>query len=126
MKRFVLAAAIAALSFPALAGEGLICEGEGIKTHFPMAGGVGFHFLGAVIDVNGKVWSTDPAQGIPIMPAEAFSGEYRIEIDFSDQNAEQVVAMIRLFWAEEESDPVYGGLLHIPGEGAWPITCGWG
>jgi len=26
-------------------------------------------------------------------------------------------------WAEDESDPVYGGTLSVIGKGAWAITC---
>lgn len=126
MKRIVLAAAFAALSLPALAGEGLMCSGEGVETHFPMGGGVGFILLGAVIDVNGDVLSTDPAQGTEIRVSQAFSGNHRLEIDFADPNFEQVVAEVRLFWTEEESDPVYGGTLKIIGKGAWAISCDWG
>lgn len=126
MKRILLAALLATLPLPALAGEGLMCFGEGINVHLPMAGGVGFMPLGAVIDVNGTVFSTDPAQGTEIGVSEAFSGNHRIQIDFADANYENVVAELRLFWTEEESDPVYGGTLKIVGLGAWAVHCGWG
>jgi hypothetical protein len=44
-------------------------------------------------------------------------------IDLANESYETVVAKIRVFWAEEESDPVYGGILSIIGKGAWAITC---
>ena len=129
MTRIVLAVAFAALSVPALAGEGLMCSGDGVETHFPVGGGVGFGLLdGSTITLDGAVaYASDPAAGgIAIQVSEAFSGNHRIEIDFADPNMEQVLAEIRLFWTEEESDPVYGGTLKIPGRGAWAISCGWG
>jgi hypothetical protein len=126
MNRLLLATALASLSFPSVAGEGLMCFGEGINVHLPMAGGIGLSPLGAVIDVNGDVWSTDAAQGTEIRVSEAFSGNHRIEIDFADPEYQQVVGELRLFWTEEESDPVYGGTLKIVGKGAWAVYCGWG
>lgn len=128
VKHLLLATAIGLFSLPALAGEGMMCSGEGVETHFPMAGGVGFNLLGATIDVGGEVvFATDPSLGgTEIGVAAAFSGNHRIAIDFADANYEQIVAEVRLFWTEEESDPVYGGTLKIPGKGAWAISCGWG
>lgn len=129
MKRIVLAALLAVLSLPAVASEAFFCEGEGVETHFPMAGGVAFAVMeGTTISIDGTVaYSSDTSLGgIQISAAEGFSGNHRIEMDFTDVDYMEVVAEVRLFWTEEESDPVYGGILRIPGRGTWPISCQWG
>ena len=59
-------------------------------------------------------------------PAQSASLDNRLYLDFADPNYEGVLVEIRLFWAEEETDPIYGGTLRIAGHGAWPISCGMG
>lgn len=129
MKRILLAASLLSLSLPAAAGEGFMCWGEGVETHFPIVAGVAFGIMeGSTITIDGTVaYSSDPSLGgIQVAPAEAFSGNHRVEVDFTDVDYQEVLAEVRLFWTEEESDPVYGGTLRIPGRGAWAISCGWG
>ena len=48
----------------------------------------------------------------------------RLYLDFTDENYATIIVEIRLFWAEEETDPVYGGVLRIAEHGVWPISCG--
>jgi hypothetical protein len=126
MNGIILAVALSAVSLPALAGEGLMCSGDGVDVHIPMAAGVGINPLGVVIEANGAVWSSDKAKGTEIQVSQAFSGNHRIEIDFADAEYQQVVVQLRLFWTEEESDPVYGGTLKIAGTGVWAVSCDWG
>ncbi|MBI4922510.1 MAG: hypothetical protein HY834_12235 [Devosia nanyangense] len=124
MKRLIVSAAFAALAAPAMAGGGFMCSGEGVEAMFPLGGGAGFSLLEAEIRAKGKIWSTVARPDvIEIAVSQAFSGNHRIAFDLTDPNMQQVVAEIRLFWTEEESDPVFGGTLKMPGEGAWAIAC---
>jgi hypothetical protein len=130
MKLVAFACAILALSSaPSFAGFGLFCEGpEGISANIPLGGGVGLHPLGAEIKVGTSTWTTEEgvANTIQIIPAQSASVDNRLYLDFADPNYEGVVAEIRLFWAEEETDPIYGGTLRVAGQGAWAISCGMG
>jgi hypothetical protein len=112
----------------ASAGEGLFCEGEGIDIHVPMAAGPGLIPLSAVIKAGGKTWTTTEgaADTIQIWPAQSASTDNRLYVDFTDANYAAIIVQIRLFWAEEETDPVYGGVLRIAEHGAWAISCGFG
>lgn len=121
-------ATIAILAFgfasAAHAGEGYICEGEGVTAHFPLGPSVGLSLLGAKIEANGDKFSTEASAGVTeIAISQAMADGHRIAIDFTNPGHETLVGKIRLFWAEEESDPVYGGILSIIGKGAWAITC---
>jgi hypothetical protein len=121
-------AIIAVLAFgfasAAHAGEGYMCEGEGVTAHFPLGASIGLSLLGAEIEAGGEKYATDTAAGATeIAVSQAMADGNRIAIDFTDPSYETLVAKVRLFWAEEESDPVYGGILSIAGKGAWAITC---
>ena len=123
MKRILLAAALLLASSTAFAGEGYMCEGEGVNIHIPLGASVGLSPLGVTIEINGEVYSTDPSLGTPVVVSQAMSEGNKVMIDLANESYEAVVARIRVFWAEEESDPVYGGILALVGKGAWPITC---
>lgn len=129
MRKPILAALAVLATTPAFAGEGLFCSGrDGVEIHVPLGAGPGLSALSAEIKAAGKVWTTAEgvADTIQIIPAQSASVDNRLYLDFADPNYEGVVAEIRLFWAEEETDPVYGGVLRIADHGVWPISCGMG
>ena len=84
--------------------------------------------LGAEVKAAGGTWTTEAgvAGTIQIAPAQAAAIGDQFVLDFADPNYEAILIEVRLFWAMEESDPVYGGVLRIAGQGAWPISCGMG
>jgi hypothetical protein len=126
-KLIALTAALLALStVPAFASFGLMCEGpDGITANVPLGAGVGLTPLGAEIKVGSKTWTTEAgvAGTTQILPAQGAAVDSRLYLDFSDADVATILVEIRLFWAEEETDPVYGGTLRIAGQGAWPISC---
>jgi hypothetical protein len=133
MRKLTLAALAAATlglsAAPASASFGLFCEGpDGVTANVPLGAGMGLTPLGAEIKAAGTTWTTEAgvAGTIQVVPAQSAALDTRLYLDFADPNYEGVVAQIRLFWAEEESDPVYGGTLRIAGHGVWPISCGMG
>ena len=81
--------------------------------------------LALTMDANGKQWATKPEDGATaILIAQAFSDDEGMKIDISDENAERIIARLRVSHAHEEgAEPVFAGTLHIPGVGAWPVTC---
>ena len=125
MKRIAtIAVLVFGLASAAHAGEGYMCEGEGVTAHFPLGASIGLSLLGAEIEAGGEKFATDATAGATqIAVSQAMADGNRIAIDFTNPSYETLVAKVRLFWAEEESDPVYGGTLSIIGKGAWAITC---
>jgi len=119
---------LAMAAAPALAGEGLFCHGEGIEIEVPLGGAAGLSPLSAVIRASGKIWTTEEGKTdtIQIWPAQSAAADKRLYIDFTDSDYAAIVVQIRLFWAEEETDPVYGGVIRIADHGVWPISCGMG
>ena len=91
-----------------------------------MGAGPGLSPLSATIKAAGKTWATGAgkADTIEISPAQYASVDNRLYLDFTDENYAAIIVEIRLFWAEEETDPVYGGVLRIAEHGVWPISCG--
>lgn len=133
MRKLILAgiaglAFAAASALPAQASVGLFCHGTYIDIEIPLGGAAGLNPLSATIRAAGTIWTTEEgvAGATPIVPAQSASVDNRLYLDFSDPNLEGIIVEIRLFWAEEETDPVYGGTLRIAGHGAWAISCGMG
>ena len=118
----------AASAMSASAGEGLFCQGKGIEIEVPMGAGPGLYPLSAIIKAAGKTWTTaeGKADTIQIWPAQSASSDNRLYLDFTDNDYVAIIVQIRLFWAEEETDPVYGGVVRIAENGVWPISCGMG
>jgi hypothetical protein len=125
MRALVAAVAAALVAGPAVAGEGLICDGpEGVSVTIALGGGVGAAPLGATIEANGKTLATDAGVGTPVVIAKAFAGESRYLYDFADTNQETILAEVRLFFAHVDGfEPALGGTLRVVGVGAWPIAC---
>ena len=115
-------------ALPSHAGEGLFCHSDDIDIQVPMGGAVGLIPLAATIKAAGKTWTTEEgrADTIQIWPAQSASTDNRLYIDFTDADYAAIIVEIRLFWAEEETDPVYGGVIRIADHGVWPISCGMG
>jgi hypothetical protein len=122
------ATALALSAVPSHAGEGLFCHSDDIDIQVPLGGAVGLNPLAATIKAAGKTWTTEEgrADTIQIWPAQSASTDNRLYIDFTDADYAAIIVEIRLFWAEEETDPVYGGVIRIADHGVWPISCGMG
>ena len=112
---------------PALATENIICSSADQKAALSFLVGTtpGLAPLALTMDANGKQWATKPEGGATaILIAQAFSDDEGLKIDISDDNAERIIARLRVSQAHEEgAEPVFAGTLHIAGVGAWPVTC---
>lgn len=128
MYRLIAASAfIAALALPVYAGEGLACtNGQGVDVHLPLAAAPGFELLdGVEIKVGDAMWSTDAARtgGTPIMAGQSFGDDETLRADFYDENAERVVAKLRLAVGAWGDEPVIAGILWLEEAGAFTVTC---
>ncbi|WP_119392410.1 hypothetical protein [Taklimakanibacter lacteus] len=112
----------------ALATENIICSSADEKAAMGFVVGTtpGLSPLSLTMDANGKSWATKPeGSQIGILVAQAFSDDDVLQIDIADDNAEQIIAKLRVTRAHEYGqEPIAAGTLHIVGVGAWPVICG--
>ena len=129
MRTLAIAALLALLAGPALAGEGLICDGpDGLHADVPLGGGPGLLVLSGDIKANGKRWTTEGgvAGTTQIVAWSAAAIDDRMYIDFADATGAITLIRIRLFRAGIEDAGAVAGLIDIAGERAWPISCEFG
>ena len=122
----VLAALVLGTS-SARATENIICSSADQKAAMGFVVGTtpGLNPLSLTMDANGKSWATKPEGGATaILIAQAFSDDEGMKIDITDDNAERIIAKLRVTRGHDEgSEPVTAGTLMIVGEGAWPVIC---
>jgi hypothetical protein len=120
-------AAIALSTSCAMATENIICSSADQKAAMGFVVGTtpGLNPLSLTMDANGKSWATKPEGGATaILVAQAFSDDEGMKIDITDDNAERIIAKLRVTRGHDEgSEPVMAGTLMIVGEGAWPVIC---
>ena len=81
------------------------------------------------IVANGAKWSTEAGGGATVITrGQAFDTADQIWIDMTDEQVNEIIARLRLFKAmddggEEDAVPVIGGILAMPGVGAWAVSC---
>lgn len=132
MKRLVAALGIlGALALPAQATEWVDCSDGGKVNFRVLLGAMEVIAVNTIeIEVDGKRWSTAGGDGVtPITKGQAFETADQMWIDVTDENVNAVVARLRLFKAHEDgsdgTEPfdATGGILHMPGVGAWAVSC---
>ena len=113
---------------PARATGGVYCEGardEKIAVLLTVGRVPGFAVVEARIGAGDQDWAMHGRDGATeiVLLQGAVVGD-QIIADFGDPNYENVVASLRLTQAEDEDGmSVAGGVLSIPGVGAWPVVC---
>ena len=82
------------------------------------------------ISADGKQWSTKPDAGMTkVEVGQAFETGDQMWIDVMSEGMGGIVARLRLFTAHEEPEgegepfDATGGILHMPGVGAWAVSC---
>jgi|GEM_PF-1271578 len=120
-------AALVSFASTALATENIICSSADEKAAIGFLVGTtpGLSPLSLTMDANGKSWATKPeGKQTAILIAQAFSDDEGMKIDITDDDAERIIAKLRVTRGHDEgSEPVTAGTLMIVGEGAWPVTC---
>jgi hypothetical protein len=128
MKQTILAAAaVLALSAPAMATEWIYCGDAADEVQIGLLAGH-FQFLDisrANLRVGEEQWSTNPdlEPGTPISTGQHYGGDNQLLVDLTDVNSEEVLAELRVFTADEGDYYVQGGILRVPGRGAWVVSC---
>ncbi|SFZ82595.1 hypothetical protein SAMN02983003_1166 [Devosia enhydra] len=125
MRPIGVLAALLALCAPATAGQGLMCEGQDLTVHIPLAGIAGIVPLGAEIEAEGRRWSMDGPPGAALLVAgQSYGTGDAIRIDLRDDDGAEVRVRLRLF-SVDGGDAV-GGVVEIVGTGAWAVACSFG
>jgi hypothetical protein len=121
------AAAMMLFAGPALATENITCSSPDKKASLSFLVGTtpGLSPLALTMAANGKQWATKPeGSATAILIAQAFSDDEGMKIDMTDDNAEAIIAKLRVTLAHDYgSEPVFAGTLLIIGAGAWPVIC---
>jgi hypothetical protein len=126
MRRGALAALALLLAVaPASASGGLACSGEGAAIELMLGRLPVLAVVDARIAVGADNWVTSPhlGEGTTITVGQAFGDGKTIAVDITDEIVNEIVARLRLFLSDSGDAPVIGGVLEMPGVGAWVVSC---
>jgi len=128
MRSLAAAALLVCLATPAQASMWINCSDAGGEASFDYLIGTvpALSIVALTVSAGETVWASDVAYGPgePIAVGQAFEDERMILIDALDPAMTGRIAALRLFKAEEGDAPmVLAGTLHIPGHGAWAVSC---
>lgn len=132
MKQLLAAGALfISMVMPAQATEWMDCSGGEKVNIRVLLGAMDVIAVDTVeIEVNGKKWSTRAGEGVTLITkGQAFETPGDLWIDVTDENVNLIVAKLRVFKAfedgSENGEPydAKGGTLHMPGIGAWAVSC---
>lgn len=132
MKQLLAAGAmLVGLVLPAQATEWVDCSGGENINFRVLLGSMDVIAIDTIeIEVNGKTWSTRGGEGATLITkGQAFETADQMWIDVTDENVNAIIAKLRIFKAFEDGaegvEPLdaKGGTLHMPGIGAWPVSC---
>ncbi len=131
--RQLLAAAVlfTLMALPAQATEWMDCSGGEKVSIRVLLGAMDVIAVDTVeIEVADRKWSTRGGEGVtPITKGQAFETPDQMWIDVTDENVNLIVARLRVFKAFEDGpedgqpSDARGGTLHMPGIGAWAVSC---
>ena len=124
----VLALCLGGVAFPASATEWIDCSDAGHLASFNFLVGTAdvLSVSGMTVTAGKKAWSSQPVYGPgqPILVGQAYEDAETIRVDAMDPGLEAKIAELRLFkTGEADGDVIYGGTLHVPGQGAWAVSC---
>ncbi|MBL8599640.1 MAG: hypothetical protein JNL14_18040 [Devosia sp.] len=126
MRSLILVASLL-LATPALATEWVYCGDAADEASVGLLlGGVEFVNISAVTLRAGTAeWASAEVYGpgAPIAVAQTYMGDDQLVVDLTDDNYNDVLAQLRVYTSEEGEDYVQGGVLRVPGHGAWVVTC---
>jgi len=125
MRRLLAAAVVVAIVTPAGATEWIACTADGDAASANILVGMVdvLSIASANVEAGGKKWATDAEGDAKIIVGQAFEDAETIHVDFTDAGVSAVVAQLRLFKATEGDSDATGGILRVPGVGAWAVSC---
>lgn len=123
---FGLAFLLSAISAPAFATEWASCgsvDGEANINLLMGTGDMG-SIVGITMQIGKEQWSSTPAYGpgASISTGQTFADKGSLLLDLVDDNF-GLLASLHVYKAIEGDYVAAGGILHVPGKGAWSVTC---
>lgn len=123
----IIAGGLGGLATPSLATEWVDCsDAAGAASFSYLAGSLdALSIVGLNVSVGDQVWASDVAYGPgePVAVGQAFATADAVLVDVYTPDMVNLVAQLRLFHAGEGESFAQGGILRIPGHGAWPVAC---
>jgi len=110
---------------PAVATEWIYCGDSADKVSIGVLAG-SFEFLNIsaqTLRVGTEQWSSGETygRGKPLGIAQAYEDAGQLLLDLSSDG--ETVAELRVYMADEGENYVQGGVLRVPGRGAWVVSC---
>jgi len=124
----ILALFLGGAAAPAFATEWIDCSDVGGKASFNFLVGTVdvLSIAGLTVTAGKKAWASQPVYGPgdPILVGQAYEDAETLRVDAVDPGFASKIAELRLFKTSEGTgDTIQAGTLHIPGYGAWAVTC---
>jgi hypothetical protein len=128
MRALLLAAgAMCALAAPAMATEWIYCSDATDYAQIGVLASLGgpFGYSRGTLRVGNENWSMMPdvEPGTAIMGLDSYADDNQLYVKFADDQMNTIIADLRVFIATEGDETVKGGVLDVPGKGAWVVTC---
>ncbi|MEO6012409.1 MAG: hypothetical protein ABIQ30_02345 [Devosia sp.] len=125
--RALIVAASLLIATPSLATEWIYCtSADETASVGLLVGGADFASVVAItLNAGDSAWASSETYGPgqPIAVEQAYIGDNQIIVDLSDLDRNQLIAELRAYTASEGNDYVQGGVLRVPGKGAWAVSC---
>lgn len=124
----VAAVTVLAMSAPAMATEWIDCsDANGEVQLGVLAGGLDFaQFSRAHLKIGDDWWSTDPSLepgSKALAIAESYFDWKLLSVSVADENLETILAEIQVIIASNDAGEAKGGVMLVPGKGAWVVSC---
>ena len=124
----VLALCLGGVAVPASATEWIDCSDVGHKASFNFLVGTAdvLSISGLTVTAGKKSWASQPVYGPGdlVQVGQAYEDAETLRIDAMDKDFASKIAELRLFRSSEgDGDVIYAGTLHVPGRGAWAVSC---
>jgi hypothetical protein len=130
MTKAALAALVAGTflsAVPTYATEWVYCGDEqaNVEIGFLLGTVDAFMPAGATMRHKTQHWTTSEAygDGAIMTVGQGFSDHTMLLVDLYDEAVSGAIAELRLWKAEEGETSVHSGILRIPGQGVWAVTC---
>ena len=122
------AVAFCAMAAPAAATEWIYCGDAAGHVQIGVLANFGlFSFSRGTLRVGSENWSTqpeaEPEPAKPMLALESFADANQLYVKFADEQMETILADLRVVIVTEGDEYVQGGVLDVPGKGAWVVTC---
>jgi hypothetical protein len=126
MRSLIFAAALLSAA-PAFATEWVYCgDAKDEASIGLLLGGVDFvSIVGITLTAGDAEWASSDVYGPgkPVAVAQTYIGGSQMVVDLTDEESLEIIAELRVYLAEEGEDFVQGGILRVPGHGAWVVSC---